>query len=784
MTSAFLVVPAPAAPLAGGAESAASAAPTESTESTVAESPPAAGYELAVEAGRSDAVPAAHLPFRGGTVLGHLCHQLSSIGLPAQRILASRSDLSRVRRPDASLAHGAEPVECADSVAAFRHIARVARAAATAGTADTAGSAARQQARREALAVLPGDLVAHQEALASLLDDSRISTGVLTCSDVAAGVAPVRVEYQRVVSAGSSYHAVTSPNAGFTGVIRVGPRDLEALARVADELAALARQAASARLDDVCALLLVGLVRAGVHVTASNVRALQCSRVSDATAVRRADEALRAVDGDRVRLDSAVKADDGFFTTYCVSPYSKHAVRWIAGRGVTPNAVTVLSLGIGVAAAGCFATGNRFGLVAGAVLLLLAFGADCVDGQLARYTRQFSAMGGWLDAMFDRAKEYAAYAGLAVGAATLTPTSVAFVWQLAIAALILQTGRHMVDFGYAAAHPGLAASPQRPLDEPGDGMAGRAPPGIGGARKGGGTRWLGLAARAVSGRLDRSEATRWMKKVVVLPIGERFALIAVTAAAGGPRVTFIALLAWGGLAAVYTLGGRVLRSLARTPAAAAGVGGTGSAAVGAYRDDGPVAWLVGASGVIGLVDQSWRGRSLALAGATLAAAGIIPALAAPAGWVPLVGAAWCVLAAGAVTGHHQPGRLDWLASPVLRGVEYTFIGVVGIQGGVPAALVFALLAALAYHHYDTVYQVRQRGRLPERLRWVSSVGLGWDGRMLVVSCAAAAGAATAGYALLVAGLWTLFIGASTASWMRAAAREPSSRARTVELEGE
>ena len=49
--------------------------------------------------------------------------------------------------------------------------------------------------------------------------------------------------------------------------------------------------------------------------------------------------------------------------------------------------------------------------------------------------------------------------------------------------------------------------------------------------------------------------------MVAFPIGERFAVISITAALFTPRVTFVALLAWGGLAAVYTLTGRVLRSV-------------------------------------------------------------------------------------------------------------------------------------------------------------------------------------------------------------------------------
>jgi hypothetical protein len=54
---------------------------------------------------------------------------------------------------------------------------------------------------------------------------------------------------------------------------------------------------------------------------------------------------------------------------------------------------------------------------------------------------------------------------------------------------------------------------------------------------------------------------RWVKKMIAFPIGERFAAISLTAALWTPRTTFIVLLAWGGLAAVYTQTGRVLRSL-------------------------------------------------------------------------------------------------------------------------------------------------------------------------------------------------------------------------------
>ncbi|MEW2043675.1 CDP-alcohol phosphatidyltransferase family protein, partial [Streptomyces sp. NPDC005534] len=130
-----------------------------------------------------------------------------------------------------------------------------------------------------------------------------------------------------------------------------------------------------------------------------------------------ARQAVSAVDGEAIRLRTAVKARDGFFTTYCISPYSRYIARWCARRGLTPNQVTTASLITALIAAGCAATGTRAGFVAAGLLLLFSFVLDCTDGQLARYSLQYSTLGAWLDATFDRAKEYAYYAGLALGAA-------------------------------------------------------------------------------------------------------------------------------------------------------------------------------------------------------------------------------------------------------------------------------------------------------------------------------------------------------------------------------
>ena len=161
------------------------------------------------------------------------------------------------------------------------------------------------------------------------------------------------------------------------------------------------------------------------------------------------------------------------------------------------------------------------------MLLLFSFVLDCTDGQLARYSLQYSTLGAWLDATFDRAKEYAYYAGLALGAARGGDD----VWALALGAMVLQTCRHVVDFSFNEANH--------------DATANTSP------------------TAALSDKLDSVGWTVWVRRMIVLPIGERWAMIAVLTAVTTPRITFYVLLIGCAFAACYTTAGRVLRSLTR-----------------------------------------------------------------------------------------------------------------------------------------------------------------------------------------------------------------------------
>ncbi|MFD5471824.1 DUF5941 domain-containing protein [Streptomyces sp. NPDC127105] len=409
-----------------------------------------------------------------------------------------------------------------------------------------------------------------------------------------------------------------------------------------------------------------------------------------------ARQAVATVDDEAVRLKSAVKARDGFFTTFFISPYSRYVARWCARRGLTPNQVTTASLLTALIAASCAATGTRAGFVAAGVLLIASFVLDCADGQLARYSLQYSTLGAWLDATFDRAKEYAYYAGLALGAARGGDD----VWALALAAMVLQTCRHVVDFSFNEANAGDT-----------DATVNTSP------------------TAALSDRLDSVGWTVWLRRMIVLPIGERWAMIAVLTALTTPRITFYVLLVGCALAATYTTAGRVLRSVTRKARRT----DRAAQALADLADNGPIAAFVAR-----LRDPNARWYlDYPLLQALVGVAILAGSLYDGDRWMPFVGACFYVVSSGLALSQPLKGPLDWLVPPLFRAAEYGTVLVLAaradVNGALPAA--FGLVAAVAYHHYDTVYRIRGNAGAPPA--WLVRALGGQEGRTLLVTVFAA-----------------------------------------------
>lgn len=363
-----------------------------------------------------------------------------------------------------------------------------------------------------------------------------------------------RVGKSRVVSVGTANHAVTRPNAVLLGPIHLSARNAPVLAQTCRELALMADRFGAD--DDLVQLIVFGLVRNGVSVGVRGRRDLFYRRVSTQEEVNESGAEMAAMNEDRARLNNAVKGADGFFTTYFVSTYSRFIARWAARRGLTPNQVTLISITLGVAAAACFATGDRPWMIAGGLLIYFAFVFDCVDGQVARYARKFGVLGAWLDATFDRFKEYVVFAGLALG--WVVSGNGDDIWILALAAIGLQSVRHLLDFSFGISNRRKppAQLPTLPLDAPDDRDLRKALERRKVERSQGLRGVLKMWTRA-----GKFRAVHWARKMIVFPIGERFAAIAITAALFDARITFLTLVIWGSVAAAYTLTGRLMRSL-------------------------------------------------------------------------------------------------------------------------------------------------------------------------------------------------------------------------------
>jgi hypothetical protein len=167
-----------------------------------------------------------------------------------------------------------------------------------------------------------------------------------------------------------------------------------------------------------------------------------------------------------------------------------------------------------------------------------------------------------------------------------------------------------------------------------------------------------------------------------------------------------------------------------------------------HRDDGPLLRRT-ARPTLPVAEPLLLAAALGL----VAAAALTPGPA----WTWLA-AAW-VLALGARAGRTPP-RLAWPVPALLRALEYGAVLVlVGDDGSG-----YALLATLAFHHYDIVYRLRLRGAAPPP--WLATVTGGWSVRVAVLTVGAALGAAIPVAQALTAVLATVYVVEATVSWSR------------------
>ncbi|WP_205328039.1 CDP-alcohol phosphatidyltransferase family protein [Glycomyces sp. YM15] len=622
---------------------------------------------------------------------------------------AGCDDITVLARPGTDRPVKAAQIESADANTDLRHLAELAYSG------------------DGALYVACADLVASQTTVAAVLSDSSRRSGVLIGGDDPAA-APVQVERGLVTGPGP------------------GPVRLGGLAKVsAAHLARLRRHWPRRAEGDAFASVLAALHARAIPVNAYRTPGLEHRQVAGGDDAREVIAAFEAVDMDAWRLKHAIKHDDDFFATYAVSTWTPHLVTLAARLGWTPTPITWVSIALAVGAAAIFATGWSWWYLAAAALMYASFVFDCVDGQLARYTQNFSSFGGWLDMMADRSKEFLIYAGLAAGA-TLDGAATPAAWGLAIAAMATQTIRHTADTWYAVLLDTAVLRQARKRES--------APP-VGRAAHLG--QRLGSASEQVMGA--HRTPLYWIKRTIVAPVGERWLLLAVAAVAFGPQTALTALLAWQLLALGYTTAGRTLRSLAARTAALRRPDRS------AHRDDGPLGRLVPRSPVGGdMTPFSATAAAVLAAGAAVLAA----AMATPP-WMPFGLAVLALVLAASVARTDHEGLLDWFIPAGLRAVELGAIAAAGIAAEVSWPVLYTLLTVIALYFYDLAAGL-DKAASPVARR---DLGLGWPARSLIALAAAAIAAATVPavatvvYGALAVYVAAVFVGAVVAGTLRA-----------------
>jgi phosphatidylglycerophosphate synthase len=437
-----------------------------------------------------------------------------------------------------------------------------------------------------------------------------------------------RVSQGRISGASSGYHEVGHGNHTFLGIIRLSQFQrqeiIETLLKVKDTNYS----------GSVIDLILVALVRAALVIAPAEVAGAPFIRSADGNERHATQNQIVALNDARLRLKLANRANDGFYSVFFLRKISK-LFTWLAVRlKMTPNQVTLISFAIGLFSAYEFSKGNFWGIFAGAVLLQLSIIIDCVDGELARYTRQFSQLGAWLDAITDRIKEYLVFFALAYGAAKNGQD----LWIPAMGMMLFQTFRHLSDYNFARINK-IRSTHLEPLafDLKNDGFV------------------------SVE-REKRNRFEYWAKKALQFPIGERWLVISASAVIGGAQLTFIVMPILSIISIALVFRGRFKET------------------------------------------QTWPKERV---NKNLIDDQI-----------------------DSIKSKNSTNRFDWLTPSLLRLLEGAILIEIAVISDLDKSIIFLLLLAILFSHYDNMYRALQNEKKPA---WLSIAGGFIFGRLFVIA---------------------------------------------------
>ena len=437
-----------------------------------------------------------------------------------------------------------------------------------------------------------------------------------------------RVSQGRITGASSDFHEVGHGNHTFLGIVRLSQSQrseiIEILSKVKD----------TNHPGNALDLVLVALVRAALVVAPAEVAGAPHIRSSNASERESVRKEIASLNDARLRLKLANRANDGFFSVFFLRKFSK-LFTWLAVRlKMTPNQVTLISFAVGLLSAYEFSRGDFWSIFIGAVLLQLSIIIDCVDGELARYTRQFSQLGAWLDAITDRIKEYLVFFALAYGAAKDGRD----LWVPAMGMMLFQTFRHLSDYNFARINK-IRSTQLLPIsfEIKSDGFI----------------------------NVEREKKTRfeyWSKKALQFPIGERWLVISASSVIGGAAFTFTIMPILSLISIALVFRGRIIKTLT-------------------WPKDRVNRNLID--------DQLDTFRD-----------------------------------------PKSNNRFDWVEPSILRFFEGAVFIALAVFSDLDRSVLFLLLFAILFNHYDNMYRALQSEAKP---RWLSIAGGFIAGRLLVLA---------------------------------------------------
>ena len=481
------------------------------------------------------------------------------------------------------------------------------------------------QSSNQDLLLVDENSVVTQPHLELLTDYPRTVTTALVAK-VKGGL--TRTSQGRITGATSGYHEVGHGNHAFLGIMRLSQMQR------AEVIEVLTKVKNTKHAGNAIDLVLVALVRAALVVAPAEVAGAPYIRSSDAAEREAVKREIAALNDARLRLKLANRANDGFFSVFFLRKFSK-LFTWAAVRlKMTPNQVTLISFAVGLYSAYQFSQGTFWSIFAGAVLLQLSIIIDCVDGELARYTRQFSQLGAWLDAITDRIKEYLVFFALAYGAAKDGRD----LWIPAMGMMLFQTFRHLSDYNFARINK-IRSTQLQPLDFE-----------------------IKNDGYVSTEREKKSRFEYWSKKAVQFPIGERWLVISVSSVIGGAAFTFTIMPILALLSIALVFRGRIRKTLT---------------------------WPKERVNKNLIDDQldSFKNED-------------------------------------------STNRFDWLEPSLLRLIEGAVFIAIAFTTDIDRSVLFLLLFAILFNHYDNMYRALQGEAKP---KWLSFAGGFIVGRLLVLA---------------------------------------------------